>query len=48
MIKPAGNDSRNLLKRLRETMADDAGGQARLDHIVELVSSSMKSEVCSI
>ena len=48
MLKPAGNDSRNLLKRLRETMAEDAGGQARLDHIVKLVSNSMESEVCSI
>ena len=48
MSKYAKNDSRNLLKRLRETMAEDAGGQARLDHIVEIVSSSMDSEVCSI
>lgn len=48
MVNSAGTDSRDLLKRLRETMAEEAGGQARLDHIVELVSSSMKSEVCSI
>lgn len=48
MTKHARNDSRDLLKRLRETMAEDAGGQARLDHIVEIVSSSMNSEVCSI
>ena len=48
MAKYARNDSRDLLKRLRETMAEDAGGQARLDHIVEIVSSSMDSEVCSI
>lgn len=48
MAKYTTNDSRDLLKRLRETMAEDAGGQARLDHIVEIVSSSMDSEVCSI
>ena len=44
----AGDYSRTLLKRLRETMVDDGDGQARLDHIVELVASSMISEVCSI
>ena len=48
MAKYTTNDSRDLLKRLRVTMAEDAGGQARLDHIVEIVSSSMDSEVCSI
>jgi len=48
MQKYAGDNSRDLLKRLRETMAEDGDGQQRLDHIVELVSSSMGSEVCSI
>ena len=48
MAKHAAANSRDLLKRLRETMADDGDGQARLDHIVELVASSMGSEVCSI
>jgi len=48
MAKHAGDNSRDLLKRLRETMAEDGDGQARLDHIVELVGSSMESEVCSI
>lgn len=48
MANYAGNYSRDLLKRLRETMADDGDGQARLDHIVKLVASSMGSEVCSI
>jgi phosphotransferase system enzyme I (PtsP) len=48
MAKQAADNSRNLLKRLRETMSDDGDGQARLDHIVELVATSMGSEVCSI
>jgi phosphotransferase system enzyme I (PtsP) len=48
MATYAGDYSRDLLKRLRETMAEDGDGQARLDHIVELVASSMGSEVCSI
>ena len=48
MAKHAADNSRDLLKRLRETMAEDGDGQARLDHIVELVASSMGSEVCSI
>ncbi|MEM7242236.1 MAG: phosphoenolpyruvate--protein phosphotransferase [Pseudomonadota bacterium] len=39
---------RDLLRRLRETMADDKGGQARLDQIVDLVSDAMETEVCSI
>lgn len=48
MTTYAGDNSRDLLKRLRETMVEDGDGQARLDHIVELVASSMGSEVCSI
>ncbi len=41
-------DSRKLLGRLRDTMAEDAAGQARLDKIVQLIASSMQTEVCSI
>lgn len=41
-------DSRRLLGRLRDTMAEDAAGQARLDKIVHLIASSMQTEVCSI
>ena len=39
---------RDLLRRLRETMAEDTGGQVRLDRIVTLVSDAMQAEVCSI
>ncbi|GGL60099.1 phosphoenolpyruvate--protein phosphotransferase [Wenxinia marina] len=42
------SDSRKLLGRLRDTMAEDAAGQARLDKIVQLIASSMQTEVCSI
>ena len=41
-------ESRKLLRRLRGTLAEDSAGQARLDHIVELIASSMRTEVCSI
>lgn len=43
-----GSTSRDLLKKLRETLAEHGDGQKRLDHIVDLVSESMKAEVCSI
>jgi phosphotransferase system enzyme I (PtsP) len=42
------SDSRRLLRRLREAMAESAPGQARLDRIVRLVAESMRTEVCSI
>ncbi len=42
------SDSRKLLGRLRDTMAEDAAGQARLDKIVHLIASSMQTQVCSI
>ena len=41
-------DSRKLLGRLRDTMAEDSAGQARLDKIVQLIANSMQTEVCSI
>ena len=41
-------NSRELLNRLRATLAEDGDGQARLDHIVTLVAQSMGTEVCSI
>ncbi|MEM6308797.1 MAG: phosphoenolpyruvate--protein phosphotransferase [Pseudomonadota bacterium] len=41
-------ESRKLLGRLRDLMAGDDPGQARLDKITKLVSTSMGSEVCSI
>ncbi|WP_353471348.1 phosphoenolpyruvate--protein phosphotransferase [Salipiger sp. H15] len=42
------SESRKLLGRLRDTMAEDAAGQARLDKITHLTADSMGSEVCSI
>ena len=42
------SESRKLLGRLREMMAGDDPGQARLDKIVQLVAGSMGCEVCSI
>ena len=41
------SESRRLLGRLREAMAEGAAGQARLDRIVALVAESMRAEVCS-
>ncbi|PUB16288.1 phosphoenolpyruvate--protein phosphotransferase [Yoonia sediminilitoris] len=42
------SESRKLLGRLREALAGDNEGQARLDRVVDLIASSMQAEVCSI
>ncbi len=42
------SESRKLLGRLREVLAADNEGQARLDAVVELIADSMGTEVCSI
>jgi phosphotransferase system, enzyme I, PtsP len=42
------SESRKLLGRLREAMASDDAGQARLDKITHLIADSMGSEVCSV
>ncbi|MEM9344242.1 MAG: phosphoenolpyruvate--protein phosphotransferase [Pseudomonadota bacterium] len=41
-------ESRKLLRRLQEVMAEEGAGQDRLDAIVTLTASSMATEVCSI
>ncbi|NUH65946.1 phosphoenolpyruvate--protein phosphotransferase [Sulfitobacter sp. S0837] len=41
-------ESRKLLGRLRDAMAGDVAGQARLDKITHLIANSMGCEVCSI
>ena len=41
-------ESRKLLGRLRETLAEASAGQARLDRITHLIADSMGTEVCSI
>ncbi|MFZ7094349.1 phosphoenolpyruvate--protein phosphotransferase [Primorskyibacter sp. 2E233] len=42
------SESRKLLGRLRDTMAEVAEGQERLDKITHLTADSMGTEVCSI
>lgn len=48
MAEAVESDSRKLLRRLREVMAEEGAGQARLDRIVELIAHSMRTEVCSV
>ena len=48
MSAPIESESRKLLQRLRDTMAEEAAGQARLDRITHLTADSMGTEVCSI
>ncbi|MEL6617613.1 MAG: phosphoenolpyruvate--protein phosphotransferase [Pseudomonadota bacterium] len=48
MAERVETESRKLLGRLRDAMAGDAPGQARLDKITHLIADSTGSEVCSI
>ena len=48
MAERIETESRKLLGRLRDAMAGDDTGQARLDNITALIASSIDSEVCSI
>src|SRR6056297_1396500 len=48
MVEPTESESRKLLGRLREALAEDSAGQARLDRVTQLIASSMRTEVCSI
>ncbi len=48
MVERAESESRKLLGRLRDTMANQAEGQERLDQITHLTADSMGTEVCSI
>lgn len=48
MPERTDSDSRKLLGRLRDTMAEDAEGQQRLDQITHLIADSIGCEVCSI
>ncbi|TNJ48600.1 phosphoenolpyruvate--protein phosphotransferase [Phaeobacter sp. B1627] len=48
MVENTESESRKLLGRLREAMAGDVAGQARLDKITQLIADSMGTEVCSI
>lgn len=48
MPQRSESDSRKLLGRLRDTMAEQAKGQERLDKITHLIADSMGTEVCSV
>ena len=48
MAERTGSESRKLLGRLREALAEDSAGQARLDSVTQLIADSMGTEVCSI
>jgi phosphotransferase system enzyme I (PtsP) len=41
-------DSRKMLGLLRDAMARESAGQARLDQITHLIAQSMRTEVCSV
>ncbi|EBA15669.1 phosphoenolpyruvate-protein phosphotransferase [Roseobacter sp. SK209-2-6] len=48
MVESTESESRKLLGRLREAMAGENPGQARLDKITHLIADSMGTEVCSV
>ncbi len=48
MSERSDSESRKLLIRLRDTLAEDSEGQARLDKITQLIADAMSTEVCSI
>jgi len=48
MAQQSESESRKLLGRLRDTLAEEGAGQARLDRITHLIADSMQTEVCSI
>jgi phosphotransferase system enzyme I (PtsP) len=48
MSERAETESRKLLKRLRDTLAEPGAGQERLDRITHIIADSMVTEVCSI
>lgn len=48
MAERIETESRKLLGRLRDAMAGDDAGQARLDKITHLIATSIGCEVCSI
>ena len=48
MAERSESESRKLLGRLRDALAESSAGQARLDRITHLIADSMQTEVCSI
>ncbi|MEM7516363.1 MAG: GAF domain-containing protein, partial [Planctomycetota bacterium] len=48
MANASESESRKLLGRLRDALAEDSAGQARLDRVTEIIAGSMRTEVCSV
>ena len=48
MVQTTESESRKLLRRLRDSLAEDTAGQARLDHITQIIAEEIRTEVCSI
>src|SRR6202040_3867322 len=48
VMRSASGGPRVLLRRLRETMAEQVSAQERLDKIVVLIAANMVAEVCSV
>ncbi len=48
MAERSETESRKLLRRLRDLLAEPGAGQERLDRITHAIADSMHSEVCSI
>src|ERR1039457_2293155 len=47
-MRSSSGGPRVLLRRLRETMAEQVSAQERLDKIVVLIAANMVAEVCSV
>ncbi|MEM9433817.1 MAG: phosphoenolpyruvate--protein phosphotransferase [Pseudomonadota bacterium] len=48
MAEKLESESRKLLGRLRDSLAEDGEGQERLDRITQIIADSMGTDVCSI
>ncbi|WP_347311031.1 phosphoenolpyruvate--protein phosphotransferase [Defluviimonas sp. SAOS-178_SWC] len=48
MAERSESESRKLLRRLRDLLAEPGAGQERLDRITHIIADSMHCEVCSI
>ena len=48
MPERSETESRKLLRRLRDTLAEPGAGQERLDRITHIIADSMRTQVCSI
>ena len=48
MVEQTESESRKLLRRLRDSMAEESAGQERLNHITQMIAEEMRTEVCSV